>query len=70
MMCPGYVMPDVAWDAYIGMMSLVDEEGMLAGESLPSEKAHTAYVLYNLTGDSDKLNIVYDNIARYLKWRV
>ncbi len=70
MMCLGYVMPEVAWDAYIGLMSLVDDEGILAGESLPSEKAHTGYLLYNLTGDADKLAAVYDDIARYLQWRV
>ncbi|MBO5274573.1 MAG: hypothetical protein J6I45_08180 [Clostridia bacterium] len=70
MMYLGYTMPDEAWDAYIGLMTLVDDEGLLAGESLPSEKAHTGYLLYQLTGDTEKLNSVYDNIARYLKWRV
>jgi len=70
MMSLGHVMPDTAWDAYTGLMSLVDEEGMLAGESLPSEKAHTAYRLWRLTGDTARLEAVYDSIARYLRWRV
>ena len=65
-----YTLPDQAWSAFTGLMSLVDEDGMLGGESLPSEKAHTAWVLYSLTGDSEKLGAVYDNIARYLDWRI
>ena len=70
MMALGYVMPDTAWDAYLGLMSLVDDEGILAGESLPSEKAHTAILLYRITKDRDKLASAYENIARYLRWRV
>jgi hypothetical protein len=65
-----YTLPDEAWSAFTGLMSLVDEYGMLGGESLPSEKAHTAWVLYELTGDTAKLEAVYDDIARYLNWRV
>ncbi len=65
-----YTMPDEAWSAFTGMMSLVGADGMLGGESLPSEKAHTAWVLYMLTGDKPKLEAVYNNIARYLDWRI
>ena len=66
----GYVMPELAWDAYEGIMSAVGEDGMLGGESLPSEKAHTGWLLYTLTGDKDRLAGVYDAIARYLDWRM
>lgn len=65
-----YTLPDKAWSAFMGLMSLVDDEGMLGGESLPSEKAHTAWVLYRLTGDKEKLAAVYDSISRYLDWRI
>ncbi len=66
----GYVMPDLAWSAYEGIMSAVGEDGMLGGESLPSEKAHTGWLLYELTGDKERLSSVYDAIARYLDWRM
>ena len=66
----GYVMPDVAWDALTGLVSLVDEDGMLGGESLPSEKAHTAWLLYRLTGDRNRLEGLRQGIGRYLDWRM
>jgi hypothetical protein len=66
----GYVMPELAWDAYEGIMSAVGADGMLGGESLPSEKAHTGWLLYTLTGDKDRLAGVYDAIGRYLDWRM
>ncbi len=66
----GFVMPDAAWSALEGLLSLVDGDGMLGGESLPSEKAHTAYVLYRHTGDTARLARVYDAIGRYLCWRI
>ncbi|MEA5053827.1 MAG: hypothetical protein VB093_10345, partial [Propionicimonas sp.] len=46
-----YADSDLAWSCFNGMMSLVDDAGSLAGESLPSRKAQTAWVLYSLTGD-------------------
>ena len=66
----GYVMPDFAWSAYEGIMSAVGEDGMLGGESLPSEKAHTGWLLWTLTGDTERLAGVYDAIGRYLDWRI
>ncbi len=66
----GYVMPDFAWDAYEGIMSAVAEDGMLGGESLPSEKAHTGWLLWTLTGDTERLAGVYEAIGRYLDWRI
>ncbi len=66
----GYVDPETAWAALEGMISLVDDEGMLGGESLPSEKAHTAWLLYDLTGNKERLAGVYDGIGRYLDWRI
>lgn len=66
----GFVMPDAAWSALEGLLSLVGEDGMLGGESLPSEKAHTAWVLYRHTGDLARLSGVYDALGRYLLWRI
>ncbi len=66
----GYVQPDTAWAALKGLISLVDEDGLLGGESLPSEKAHSAWLLYELTGDKEALAGLYDNIAHYLDWRI
>lgn len=63
-----YIMPVEAWDAYLGMMSLVDVDGMLAGESLPTRKAQTAWVLYKNTNDLAKLSTVYPSIKRHLDW--
>lgn len=65
-----YIDPATAWKAYKGLLTLVDEEGMLGGESLPSRKAQTAMVLYQLTGDKASLKEVYPALKRYLKWRL
>jgi hypothetical protein len=64
-----YVMPDTAWAAFEGIMAQVDNTGWLDGECLPSRKAQTAWILYNLTGDTDRLRRVYPAIKRYLLWR-
>jgi hypothetical protein len=65
-----YIDPDLAWEAFKGLMSLVDPTGMLGGESLPSRKAQTAMILYELTGDINALRSVYPSIRSYLRWRV
>lgn len=65
-----YVQPDVSWSALKGMLSLVDEEGMLGGESLPSKKAETAWILYQVTKDKQSLEDVYPALSRYLNWRI
>ena len=65
-----YTMPDEAWDSFLGIMSLVDEQGVIGGESICSEKAHTALLLYNATGDAEKLGSVFGALERYLTWRM
>lgn len=65
-----YVDPQLAWKAFKGLMSLVDNEGMLGGESLPSRKAQTAYILYQLTKDKKSLREIYPALKCYLKWRL
>lgn len=60
--------PGTAWAAYKGLMSLVGSDGELGGESLPSRKAQTAMVLYQLTGDKNSLSEVYPALKRHLLW--
>ena len=62
--------PQVSWQAFKGLMSLVDAEGMLGGESLPSRKAQTAMILYQLTHDKAALAETYPALCRYLTWRM
>lgn len=65
-----YVDPGVAWDAFKGLMSLTDAQGVIAGESLPSRKAQTAWILFQLTGDTASLTSVYEPMKRYFNWRL
>ncbi|QOR71020.1 hypothetical protein IM660_01510 [Ruania alkalisoli] len=64
-----YIDPEAAWDSYNGLMSLVDAEGTLGGESLPSRKAQAAWVLYAMTGDENELATSYDSLIRLLQWQ-
>jgi len=63
-----YVDPTTAWRAFTGLMTLVDDDGMLGGESLPSRKAQTAWILYVLTGDKARLQAIYPALRRHLLW--
>ena len=65
-----FIDPATAWDAFTGIMSLTDEEGVIGGESLPSRKSQTAWILYQITKDKKKLLEVYDALERYLNWRL
>lgn len=65
-----WVDPDLAWSSFEGMMSLVDDEGTLGGEGLPSRHVQTAWVLYSLTGDVDRLRGIYPAMKRLLIWKV
>ncbi|WP_142111839.1 hypothetical protein [Rarobacter incanus] len=63
-----HVDPENAWQTFEGMMALVAPDGKLAGESLPSRKAQTAWILYQATGDKNRLAAVYDPLARHMRW--
>lgn len=65
-----YIDVNISWSCLKGLLSLVDESGMLGGESLPSRKAHSAWVLYELSKDLKSLSEVYPAISRYLNWRL
>lgn len=61
--------PKTAWEAYEGMLSLVDKNGSMSGECLPAHHANTAWVLYSLTGDKARLQRCYPTIKRWLVWK-
>ena len=61
--------PDLAWQAYDGLMTRVNADGMLGGESLPSRKAQTAWILFKHKPDRTRLEKVYPALKRYLLWR-
>lgn len=63
-----YTEPDIAWDSYLGMMTDVGEDGNLNGESLPSRKAQTAWMLYTTTGNLENLRSVYPTLRNNLVW--
>lgn len=66
----GFIDPATAWAAFQGLMSLTDAEGLIGGESLPSRKAQTAWLLYQMTGEKEQLHQCYDALERYLNWRL
>lgn len=63
------VMPQTAWDAYSGLLSLVGQDGSLNGEGLPSCHAQTAWTLYQATGDKSRLRANYPALKRLLLWK-
>lgn len=63
-----YLDPETAWASFHGLMSLVDDEGSLAGESLPSRKAQTAWILFSITQDTAALQQSYPALRRLLHW--
>lgn len=65
----GGIFPQIAWSTYEGIMSRVDDSGVLKGECLPSRKAQGAWLIFSRTGDKDRLARVYPAIKRYLIWR-
>ena len=64
-----FLEPDLAWRAYEGLMTRVDADGKLGGESLPSRKAQTAWILFKNKPDRARLEAVYPALKRYLLWR-
>ncbi|MSS83357.1 hypothetical protein FYJ24_00970 [Actinomycetaceae bacterium WB03_NA08] len=63
-----YTEEDIAWDSLIGMMADVEADGALNGESLPSRKAQTAWMLYSTTGNQETLAEIYPAIKSHMKW--
>ena len=65
-----YLEPRMAWEMYAEYMQQVREDGNLGGESLPSVKARTAWKLYRLFPDRERLTEVRPALERYLNWRL
>ncbi|MFT4222222.1 hypothetical protein [Dysgonomonas sp.] len=65
-----YIDTNISWSCLKGLLSLVDQTGMLGGESLPSRKAQSAWILYQLSKDKTSLREVYPALERYLNWRM
>ena len=68
-----YIDADVAWDCFIGLMSLVEHtdnerNGILAGESLPVNRARTAWLLYQAKPDINNLRAVFADLDINLWW--
>lgn len=61
--------PETAWRAFEGLMSLVDKDGSMGGEGLPSRHAETAWMLYSRTRDAGRLRAAYPAIKRLLQWK-
>ncbi|MEU6075473.1 hypothetical protein [Micromonospora sp. NPDC047074] len=69
MQAMAYLDPASAWNAFTGMLSLVDATGRLGGENLPAREAQTAWNLYAVTGDLARLRSVYPNLRRLLDFK-
>ncbi|WP_230399484.1 hypothetical protein [Novisyntrophococcus fermenticellae] len=73
-----YLEPEIAWDAMKGFIYSIDENGILDGECLPSQKAHTVWVCYlnmkkafpeRIEELNQEMEELYGYIYRYLMWR-
>lgn len=63
------VKPQETWAAAQGVLSEVDSDGYLRGEALPTIFARTLWLLYQQTGDRDKLRDLYPALKRFLVWK-
>lgn len=63
-----YIRPEVAWSAFKGNLKHAVPEPGTSHETLPSRKAQTAWILYEVTGEKTELASVYDRLVEYLDW--
>lgn len=62
--------PAAAGECYEGLMSIVDDQGTMAGEGLPARHCRTAWALYEQTGDVERLRSIYPALRRLLVWKL
>ncbi|MHB0998076.1 MAG: glucosidase family protein [Armatimonadota bacterium] len=62
--------PESTWASFEGMMSLVDDKGMMGGEGLPARHSQAAWVLFTETGDKEHLRKCYPAMKRLLQWKI
>ncbi|HLL78382.1 MAG TPA: hypothetical protein VKT25_02715, partial [Ktedonobacteraceae bacterium] len=65
-----WVLPETAWEALLGQLSLAHGDGVIAGEGLPAVFAQTAWALYELTGDTQRLRQAYPALKRVVQWKI
>jgi len=63
------VEPEIAWSAAEGFIKLINDDGTLAGECLPSQKAHMVWTCYTNLPDNARLAELYPKLKAYLLWR-
>lgn len=63
-----HIRPAVAWSAFKGNMKYAVPPPGTSHETLPSRKAQTAWILYQVTGDTAELASIYDRLVEYLDW--
>ena len=61
--------PETAWHAYQGMMSLVEDNGVMKGEGLPARHCQAAWALYAMTGDKTRLRSIYSSMKGLMLWK-
>ena len=66
----GWADPEAGLASFEGLMTLVDKDGILGGEGLPSRHAQTAWMLYKATGDAKRLAKTYPALKRMLLWKI
>lgn len=63
-----YVLPEDAWSACLGFMSMVGEDGLIGGETLPTNKAQTVWMCYSALSNKEYLQQCVEPLERYLTW--
>ncbi len=63
-----YVMPEEAWSTVLGFLSLVDENGWIGGETLPTNKVQAVWMCYSALSNKEYLAQCVAPIERYLEW--
>lgn len=63
-----FEMPDIAWQSFLGLLSTVDQSGMIGGESLPTRVAQTGWILYQNMPNQTYLSNAYADIKQHLLW--
>lgn len=65
-----YLEPETAWQAFMGLMAQVQPDGEINGESLPSRKAETAWILYQNDSNLSYLQTIYPELKSHLQWEM
>ncbi|MGO2360184.1 MAG: hypothetical protein ACTH6N_03545 [Brachybacterium tyrofermentans] len=57
-----------AWSTLSCILTQVQADGRLDGQNLPARLAQTLWVLYQVSGEKDQLQTLYEPLARWLPW--